>query len=143
VSDRIDELGKLILDEFATADVSPAVFVKVGAFITELATIAREAERDVATLKDAYDEKCHAYTLLREATLSVEAEADKWRKVAEAAKVAMAAVEAKVSQFDAQVSRFMHIDSSTNWENTSMPLDLSLFIEIRAALAAVEQEEAE
>ena len=64
MSDRIDELGKQILDEFAIADVAPAVFARVGVLTTELATIARENR-----------------TLANQAAWN-KAEADKWRKLA-------------------------------------------------------------
>ena len=65
MNDRIDELAKQILDEFAIADVHPATFARVGALTTGLATIARENR-----------------TLANQAAWN-KAEADKWRKVAE------------------------------------------------------------
>lgn len=117
MSDRIDELVGYISQRMVQArdygDTTFAKTVREGdrAALTDLATIAREAE---ANAKGQEANAVFALQLKRDA----EAEADRWRKVAE-----WLAEEATSSDF-----RY-------TWTTTDE--------RIAAALAAVEQEEAE
>lgn len=84
MSDRIEELEHIIRDGFCTGQVHS--FHEHHAAVRELATIAREAE------KNASGQEANAVFALQ-LKRDAEAEAEKWRKVAEAGKRMAAAYE--------------------------------------------------